>query len=598
MDSRSRNLADGGLEQRQQTKQLEVFQASIPGGSLQVIRSQSVTSTSSSWHGQSKINTSSHWSSSGNNFLALPSSQNNKEFDNLKLPLNPLDLSSQKSKASVGRSGSIGSRRPPTRPRSIVGLRSDGIVISEEKDNSQISQLSRICKKFHQEAKDAFLTNSEAPSLRNHRPLTNGHSIYELDTNDSIGITNDSNPFTRTQLLEEKSQSSASEILKSSSESTITNSHQSLTSKKSCSIEDLHLSEEGEKMTENGDNNTDWRRSTKVRRSLQFTPKQNSTEEDNQTVSSSISVSKIKQEIEARKQLVSNALKGNQWNNLGQLEGVLGVLRNSVNSADTSKNQSNEDKDSKEQTNSVGPSNSPTKKRHTFITVESLKEVRGRLRKLNSPTDDDYSPKIEEVDDGIVTEPKIESPPPEIKSERLSKPSVKSFVYGMEATIKNNKQPITGTGSLESRSSNKANGGTNRSEEWYNRRKSYGFEQVSNQHISQSMSTEKNKVDSSTDSGICRSSETVTYPWSKTVNSDRSIESGKLKTSHNIIIKQAQDEPEANHNKITFEKDNETFVAQKGRKTVVTLGSSYSNNSRWNWNSNNNNNNNNNTNRN
>lgn len=55
MDSRSRNLADGGLEQRQQTKQLEVFQASIPGGSLQVIRSQSVTSTSSSWHGQSKV---------------------------------------------------------------------------------------------------------------------------------------------------------------------------------------------------------------------------------------------------------------------------------------------------------------------------------------------------------------------------------------------------------------------------------------------------------------------------------------------------------------------------------------------------------------
>ena len=47
VDSRARNLADGSLQQRQR-KQLEVFQAQVPGGSLQVIRTQSVTSTSSS----------------------------------------------------------------------------------------------------------------------------------------------------------------------------------------------------------------------------------------------------------------------------------------------------------------------------------------------------------------------------------------------------------------------------------------------------------------------------------------------------------------------------------------------------------------------
>lgn len=47
VDSRARNLVDGSVHQRQR-KQLEVFQAQVPGGSLQVIRTQSVTSTSSS----------------------------------------------------------------------------------------------------------------------------------------------------------------------------------------------------------------------------------------------------------------------------------------------------------------------------------------------------------------------------------------------------------------------------------------------------------------------------------------------------------------------------------------------------------------------
>lgn len=48
VDRRARNLADGSKEETQQTKQLEVFQAHTAGCSVQVIRSQ--TSTTSSWH--------------------------------------------------------------------------------------------------------------------------------------------------------------------------------------------------------------------------------------------------------------------------------------------------------------------------------------------------------------------------------------------------------------------------------------------------------------------------------------------------------------------------------------------------------------------
>lgn len=51
MDRRARNLADGSKEQTQQTKQLEVFQTHTAGCSVQVIRSQ--TSTTSSWHNSS-----------------------------------------------------------------------------------------------------------------------------------------------------------------------------------------------------------------------------------------------------------------------------------------------------------------------------------------------------------------------------------------------------------------------------------------------------------------------------------------------------------------------------------------------------------------
>lgn len=126
------------------------------------------------------------------------------------------------------------------------------------------------------------------------------------------------------------------------------------------------------------------------------------------------------------------------------------------------------------------------KPRDSFVSADTLKEVRERLKKSNSDL----------KDDGIVTDSKV-----------------KCFVFGME-TI--NKANINGTGSLESRSSCRGPLNGSRSAEWYRRRKSYGFEDV-DESDKFNRFNRKSNIESSTDSGICQSSETIGVPtWSKT----------------------------------------------------------------------------------
>lgn len=97
----------------------------------------------------------------------------------------------------------------------------------------------------------------------------------------------------------------------------------------------------------------------------------------------------------------------------------------------------------------------------------------------------------------------------------VDKTHVRSYVYGMENM--QNKKPGLGTGSLESRTKLVNGNGSGRNEDWYNRRKSYGFEQVQGHDESSSSISYKNKkvVESSTDSGICRSTEIVLVPTTK-----------------------------------------------------------------------------------
>lgn len=463
-----------------------------------------------------------------------------------QLTLNPLDLSSQKTKASVGRSGSIGSRRPPSRPRSIAGIKPE--EVSEQTDSRGLTELSSICHRVHEEAKSG----------------QGRHSPFDLLSNSCNGDVNDiisNDKLQNAHLLETKSK------LKNNLTNDIGTScsHTSLVRKKSCSSEDLHVLDETRNETDSS--SSDWRRSSKVRRSLQFPPKQSSTQKESIVIPVTKSVAEIKRDIEARKQLITNSFKTNQWNNFAELEGILGVVANGNHEGNVSKDSSNSS-----EVSAISPTKASTKKRQTFITVESLKEVRGRLRKLNSPVDEVL--KTEDVDDGIDTEVKPTTPLTE-EPENSPKNSVKSYVYGMEVMLRKSKHPMTGTGSLESRTSNKSlTNGTSRSEEWYNRRKSYGFEQVSNQQ-SNCSSFEKSKIESSTDSGICRSSDT--FPSWQKLSEKSTNHASPVKTTHNIIIKPYSD----SDTKIRSDIESDTIV-QKGRKTVVNLTSNV-NDSTWAW---------------
>lgn len=125
-------------------------------------------------------------------------------------------------------------------------------------------------------------------------------------------------------------------------------------------------------------------------------------------------------------------------------------------------------------------------KKPTFITVESLKMTKNNLRHLQNDGDDHHHHDDDVGGVGGVGE------------HDGTTDKDKNDDDGIETDAK----PAAGDSrSLDYR-------GTARTEEWYNRRKSYGFEKV------QTTTSDHNKyaadpsaIDSSTDSGICRSTE-------------------------------------------------------------------------------------------
>lgn len=366
-----------------------------------------------------------------------------------------MDLSSQKSKASIGKSVA---RRPPSRPRFRDESSTNGnhhfreppptnhhpFRNVHETAAENLHRVSRLCHRVHEEA--VRRTFGEYFPI-NERQNGDGVEIHEIESEESKSLT----------------KSTSSEDLPQKDSSTK-------------SIEDLEDLEQLQ----------NWRRTSKIRRSLQF-PKQTtkSSSRPSDLPENSGSVRRIREDLETGRRL-STALRGNNVD----LEALDQILQ-SISSSSTASNDTSEE-----------PEKERKQKRNSFVTVESLQEVKGRLRRTSSPSLDIYENEKEgEIDDGIVTEENM-------PSSENTKSRVRSYVYGMEAML--NKKPIVGTGSLESKSKQSNGNSTNRNDDWYNRRKSYGFEQVSNQQESSiSSSRSKTKVESSTDSGICRSTETL-----------------------------------------------------------------------------------------
>lgn len=436
----------------------------------------------------------------------------------LQLALNPLDLSSQKTKASVGRSGSIGGRRPPSRPRSIVGrLPDDGGAVTD-----RLQRVSRLCQQLHGESV------TQTPPQKHHQTATQTKPCILERQNGDGSVSPD--------LFHLENNSSST----TTSNSSLTNDWKfSSGAKKNTPL--FKTNNSLSKYSSNSDLDTDRRLNTALRGN--------------------------NVDLEALDQILKSISSTNTYS-----------LRNNVDEPERDIDLSSNSSSSTTENHTSSKVNS---KRNSFITVESLQEVRGRLRRLSSPVDEyNFIPsnkakiteKEEEPDDGIVAEDSLGSPTTMPTGSAISNAlissntsnttsgvsRVRSYVYGMEAMLHNGKKPFIGTGSLESRTSNKSNSSsTNRSEDWYNRRKSYGFEQVHNQQIDQSNSISlrgKNKIESSTDSGICRSTEIVVIPsvfkGQHSFNKLSSTENGTIynKIGNNTVVSLNGDNNNKNKN--------------------------------------------------
>lgn len=528
-------------------------------------------------------------------------------FFSFQLSVKPLDLSTQKTKASVGRSGSIGSRRPPSRPRSIISkvdtaISENKLLPNAEKEdvNQRLSEVSRICQEIHEESKNNMSHSLLFPLPQSSfgLPALSDNTVIKTDNINRRDFT-DINKYSCTKSDKQNSfgvLDTFSDRAKKSDE-TMPNGHVHpiITRNKSCSSEDLQNNNNSEQdgASEEPEMSTDLARTSGIRRSLQLPNR------GNHLCISNGNVRKFYQELQEGK--ASDFIKNNATG-FEALENVFSYDNGSekYNSLHTEKNNESCSLNSLTDKSGNGyelsgsgicdSAQGSSYKRHSFITVESLKEVRGRLRHLSVPSPNGIqhpdntncqTRHVEDSDDGIVIEDFSKSIPrtkPGL-GEQVPTSHVKSYMYGMEAmaNCRNNINKPAGTGSLESRTCNRSgSSGGSRSEEWYSRRKSYGFEQVhtqqTNNHSEPVTFQEKTRIESSTDSGICRSSETVTTsswtPFNREKANGQST-CGNLKGNHSIEMKQ-----NSNDEIVTGIENRGTEIKSlTGGKTVVTFGS-------------------------
>ncbi|XP_055710153.1 uncharacterized protein LOC129805922 isoform X5 [Phlebotomus papatasi] len=247
----------------------------------------------------------------------------------------------------------------------------------------------------------------------------------------------------------------------------------------------------------------EWKRVSKIRRSLQYPKVTSPAKYSSRPLDlpeNLVSVSRIRQELENGRRL-DRAMRNNHVD-LAALDSIL---------------KGAPDPDHK--------SEAKTTKKATFITAESLKEIRGKLRKLSDESlykddilvqnDEDVKKvngKPEEHANGLQQSTMNES-----RTDAIQQPSTYAthlatttpsggFVFRPKVSMANGN-----SNSLQSR--NKVRDlATN---EWHYRRKSYGFEKMT--PPPESMTS---RMETSTDSGIGRSGE-IASSWSPTENPAR-----------------------------------------------------------------------------
>ncbi|XP_023305375.2 serine-rich adhesin for platelets isoform X4 [Lucilia cuprina] len=235
----------------------------------------------------------------------------------------------------------------------------------------------------------------------------------------------------------------------------------------------------------------EWRRVSKLRRSFQSSTKTNQSYSSPLTTrrpldlpTNSVSVSKIRAELENGRRL--NTVMRNNHVDLAALSSIL---------------NGNADKECK------SPS---TAKRSSFLTAESLKEIRGKLKKLSDESlyKEDFLIKQPNNDANPVVEHIVND---QTKLKRNYEKSPERYRVTNQSEEVNSKHT---TNSLESRLKYRDTNST----DWHIRRKSYGFEKMSPPEKAML------RMDASTDSGLGRSGELQNWsPTSEAAAANRTV---------------------------------------------------------------------------
>ncbi|XP_055385700.1 probable serine/threonine-protein kinase DDB_G0282963 isoform X2 [Condylostylus longicornis] len=254
---------------------------------------------------------------------------------------------------------------------------------------------------------------------------------------------------------------------------------------RSASTDDLSIDWDEHNQAET-DETCEWRRVSKIRRSFQF-PKTNSPPKSSPFTrptdlpENCVSVSRIREELEKGRRL--NVAMSHNIVDLQAMENILNG--SNINDYDQDSSKS-------------------LKKSPSFLTAESLKEIRGKLKKLSDESlykDDFVTSQSINNDSNRISS--LQNHDSILNGMKMSKDSPLSSQMILQQSAfqyypKNSQQINHTTNSLENRATRLKD---TSSADWHIRRKSYGFEK---------MSPPDNKMfrmENSTDSGLGRSSD-------------------------------------------------------------------------------------------
>ncbi|XP_053661620.1 serine-rich adhesin for platelets [Anopheles marshallii] len=451
----SQNLSTPDGTQHTQRKQMEILQARTSAGSLQVVRAQTVQTTSSRWSSSmlhATEQTSHGVGATTADSIMVPASHQltTNGFSSHHL-LSSFHRPLSSGATSSSRLLAAGSGRP---------------------DASQTTPLAGAAYVSSMKPFPPFSSPTSSFTSTSGAPLRYGR-VYAVGTE----AHDDRSPYYH------PAHTAAGE------QESINGGNVPLARGKSISIEDLS--------TERDENNfdddvepTQWKRVSKIRRSLQFprktTPRTNTRPID--LPENSVSVSRICQELENGRRL-NTAMRNNHIDFVA-LDNILkGVTDQPCTTASTPP---------------VKPAESSAKSppKASFLTADTLREIRGRLRRLSNESlyRDDMSPADDATgqqdhrggDEGGVTITEVETRLGQLETSSASDSNYRS------SSLQSSKKPAPDTTVLAP-------------DDWHSRRKSYGFERMSQQPLGSGFAMAK--MDSSTDSGIGRSSD-LSSSWS------------------------------------------------------------------------------------